>query len=143
MKNADALALAIIKKLLNSIFGEDGKGGFVGNILPRIEQALQGLTEFIKIGLARIPEILTTILPDLVKGFMEVIMSIFENISANSDELVTNIGDIFGLLIENALTILGELLKTLPTIIEKSLLKYIIILLFSFLINYIVILLES
>lgn len=115
--NEDADLGKLFEKLLNSIFGEDGKGGFVGNIMPRIEQALQGLSEFIQIGLKRMPEIISAILPDLITEFTDVIMSIFENISENSDELIENVGKIFGLLIENALKLVESLVTTLPTIL--------------------------
>ena len=118
--NEDADLGGLFEKLLNSIFGEDGKGGFVGNIMPRIEQALQGLTEFIQIGLQRMPEIISTILPDLIKSFSDVILSIFENINTNSDEIIQNVGDIFGLLIENALKLVTSLVTTLPTILEMA-----------------------
>ena len=118
--NEDADLGNLFDKLLDSVFGEDGKGGFIGNILPRIEQAMQGITEFVKIGLARLPEIMTTIIPDLVNGLMDVIMGIFDNITANSDELTANIGEIFGLLIDNAMVVLGGLLQTLPTILQVA-----------------------
>lgn len=116
--NEDADLGKLFEKLLNSIFGEDGKGGFVGNIMPRIEQALQGLTEFIQIGLQRMPEILKTILPDLIKSFSDVILSIFENINENSDDIIQNVGEIFGLLVDNALKLVESLVTTLPTILE-------------------------
>lgn len=116
--NEDADLGDLFTKLIDSIFGEDGKGGFVGNIMPRIEQALQGVTEFIQIGLQRMPEIISTILPELVKSFSDVILSIFENINTNSDEIIQNVGDIFGLLVENALKLVTSLVTTLPTILE-------------------------
>ena len=118
--NEDADLGDLFTKLIDSIFGEDGKGGFVGNIMPRIEQALQGVTEFIQIGLQRMPEIISTILPDLIKSFSDVILSIFENINTNSDEIIQNVGDIFGLLIENALKLVTSLVTTLPTILEMA-----------------------
>lgn len=116
--NEDADLSSLFEKLLNSVFGEDGKGGFVGNILPRIEQALEGLTEFIKIGLQRLPEILNTILPDLAKGFVDVIVGIFDNINENSEEISENLGKIFENLINSALTLVEKLLTTLPTIVN-------------------------
>lgn len=115
-ENADLGGL--FEKLLNSVFGEDGKGGFVGNIMPRIEQALQGVTEFIQIGLQRMPEIISTILPELVKSFSDVILSIFENINNNSEDIIQNIGDIFGMLINNAIVFVNSLITTLPTIVS-------------------------
>lgn len=120
LANEDADIGNLFEKLLDSIFGEDGKGGFIGNIMPRIEQALQGLTEFIKIGAQRLPEVASTILPDLVKSFMDVVMSIFENLSSNSDEIISNLGELFGILVDNALLLVQTLITTLPTILEVA-----------------------
>ena len=120
LANEDADIGNLFEKLLNSIFGEDGQGGFIGNIMPRIEQALKGITEFIKIGAQRLPEIASTILPDLVKSFMDVIMSIFENLTSNSDEIIGNLGELFGILVENALVLVKTLITTLPTILEVA-----------------------
>lgn len=116
--NEDADLGRLFEKLIDSIFGSDGKGGFVGNILPRIEQALQGLSEFIQIGLQRMPEIISTIIPDLANGFKDVILSIFENINENSDEIMGNISEIFKLLIENAMTLLQAAIGSLPMIVQ-------------------------
>ena len=108
----------LFDKLLTSIFGKDGEGGFLSNMLPRIEQALKGVVEFIKVGAERLPEVALDILPSLVNSFTEVINEVMTNLSENSDEIIENLGDLFAIIIDSALNLIPTIISALPIILE-------------------------
>lgn len=118
-ENADVGDL--FDKLLTSIFGENGQGGFLSNMMPRIEQALKGIVEFIKVGAERLPEVAVEILPDLIGSFTEVLTDVVTNLSENSDEIITNLADLFSILIGNALTVISTIIQALPMVAEIAL----------------------
>ena len=116
--NEDADIGDLFDKLITSIFGQDGQGGFLSNMLPRIEQALKGVVELIRIGAERLPQVALEVLPDLITSFTEVITEIMSNLTQNSDEIINNLGDLFTLLIDSALNLIPTILESLPVILN-------------------------
>lgn len=66
--------------LLDSVFGTNGKGGLLNNLLPRLEQLMQGAAEFIAkaapIFTEKLPEIIEKILPPLLNATNALVVSI-------------------------------------------------------------------
>ena len=121
LANENADVGDLFDKLLTSIFGENGQGGFLSNMMPRIEQALKGIVEFIKVGAERLPEVAVEILPDLIGSFTEVLMDIVTSLSENSDEIIENLAELFQIMIENALTAISAIIQALPIVFEIAL----------------------
>lgn len=111
----------LFDKLITSIFGQNGQGGFLSNILPRIEQALKGIVEFVKVGAERLPEVALEILPNLIGSFTEVINEIMTNLSSKSDEIIDNLGQLLEIIIENALNLLSSVIGALPIVFQIAL----------------------
>lgn len=111
----------LFNKLIASIFGENGQGGFLSNMLPRIEQALKGIVEFVKVGAERLPEVALEILPDLIGSFTEVINDIMTSLSEKSDEIIDNLGKLLEIIIENALDLLSSVIGALPIVFQIAL----------------------
>ena len=118
-ENADISDL--FDKLITSIFGQNGQGGFLSNILPRIEQALKGIVEFVKVGAERLPEVALEILPSLIGSFTQVINEIMTSLSEKSDEIIDNLGKLLEIIVENALSLLSSVIGALPIVFQIAL----------------------
>lgn len=86
------------------------------NILPRVEIAINGVSQLIDKLLptiaAKIPEIISSVLPGLVNAGTNIVSSLVKGISSNSAELVSSAGQILNTLVEGIVTMLpmlGEL----------------------------------
>ncbi|MBQ5597659.1 MAG: hypothetical protein IIU66_04155, partial [Clostridia bacterium] len=92
---------------------------FAENILPRIEQALSGVGTLVE-GLApqiaeRLPELISTALPNLVSGIETLLSSVIEVLPSLLDTLLTTA---VPSLLSGIESISSVLLENLPTIIE-------------------------
>ena len=119
--NEDADIGDLFEKLIASIFGQNGQGGFLSNILPRIEQALKGIVEFVKVGAERLPEVALEILPELIGNFTQVISEIMTSLSEKSDDIIDNLGKLLEIIIENALNLLYSVVGALPIVFQIAL----------------------
>ena len=111
----------LFNKLITSIFGQNGQGGFLSNMLPRIEQALKGIVEFVKVGAERLPEVALEILPELIGNFTQVISEIMTSLSEKSDEIIDNLGKLLEIIVENALNLLSSVIGALPIVFQIAL----------------------
>ncbi|MDO4528437.1 MAG: hypothetical protein Q4C03_06625, partial [bacterium] len=116
--------------------GTENNLGVFGNIIPAVENALNGASKVVEklfpklIGM--LPSILEDTLPSLAKSAMSVVESIIQTISENSDQLsesitgaissilihaAENTPDLVGALIELALSLISSLGENLGTIV--------------------------
>lgn len=76
--NEDANLDDLFKKLVDSIFGENGEGGFLGNLLPRIEQVINGLGTFILTAADRMPGVIEKALPKIQEIIKNVALKVVQ-----------------------------------------------------------------
>lgn len=76
--NEDANLDDLFKKLVDSIFGENGEGGFLGNLLPRVEQVINGLGTFILTAADRMPGVIEKALPKIQEIIKNVALKVVE-----------------------------------------------------------------
>lgn len=76
--NEDANLDDLFTKLVDSIFGENGEGGFLGNLLPRIEQVINGLGTFILTAADRMPGVIEKALPKIQEIIKNVALKVVE-----------------------------------------------------------------
>lgn len=130
---------ALIQNLVSTIVGENGEGGVLNNILPRVEESMQGIGDLIT-GLAPIVvevigDLIDTVLPTVVESAVSMLSAFGSGLIDNIDKLVQSAIDVVLFLVnqiadnadqmlDGAITILGALVKgiidNLPAIIGAA-----------------------
>lgn len=127
----------LVENLVNSIVGEDG-GGFLNNIIPRIQQAMEGIGQLI-VQLApvigqQIPVMIDSLLPSLVSavsslvsslasalpGLLTSLLSVLPNlINTCIDVLLSNLPALGEVALQAIVTLANGLTQSLPTMIPQ------------------------
>ena len=107
--NADFETL--VNNLVESIVGKDGEGGFINNMLPRIQTALNGIVQMV-VSLA------DTLLPQVVVIGADLILSLTSSISESLPALLSSASSIIDTLISGILSLLPSLIPIAISIIE-------------------------
>lgn len=102
--------------LINNFVGSAGTA--LENILPRVEQALNGAASLIEnivpIIVNKIPEIITNNLPSIANSALNIIETLVNGLTDNVDELIPSV-------LEIILTIVKRLTQLLPKITQSAL----------------------
>ena len=124
--NADFETL--VNNLVESIVGRDGEGGFINNMLPRIQTALDGIVKMVV-------SLTDTLLPQIVVIGTDLITNLVGSINENLPALLASAEQILQTLIDGVMTALPQLipmvlqilgtlvttvLENLPLIIETG-----------------------
>lgn len=107
--NADFETL--VNNLVESIVGKDGEGGFINNMLPRIEQALDGIVKMVV-------SLTDTLLPQITVIGLNLITSLVSGISENLSALLESAEIILSTLINGVLTALPMLIPMVMQMLE-------------------------
>lgn len=107
--NADFETL--VNNLVESIVGKDGEGGFINNMLPRIQTALDGIVKMV-VSLA------DTLLPQIVVLGADLIINLVGSIKENLPALLASAEQILQTLIDGVMSALPELVPMVLQIIE-------------------------
>lgn len=124
--NADFETL--VNNLVESIVGKDGEGGFINNMLPRIEQALNGIVKMVvSLTDTLLPQIVvigTDLITTLVSGISEGLPALLESAEIILDTLINGVLTALPLLIPMVTQMLETLITTilmnLPLLIETG-----------------------
>lgn len=104
-----------IDDLVSTIVGENGEGGVINNLIPRVEKALTGVGELVTklapIIIAKVPELITTLTPTLLDASKTMVQAIADNLPT----VVRSITDILPDLLD---TIVDALIELLPVIVD-------------------------
>lgn len=101
----------LVNNLVESIVGKDGEGGFITNMLPRIETAFNGIVQMV-VALA------DTLLPQIVVIGANLITNLASSINENLPALLSSAEQILGTLINGVLSVLPQLIPMVLQIIE-------------------------
>ena len=101
----------LVDNLVTSIVGKDGEGGFINNMLPRIQQALDGIVKMVV-------SLTDTLLPQIVVIGSDLIMNLVSSISENLPALLASAEKILNTLINGIMTALPQLIPMVLQIIE-------------------------
>ena len=107
--NADFATL--VDNLVVSIVGKDGEGGFINNMLPRIQQALDGIVQMVV-------SLTDTLLPKAVEIGTELITNLASSINDNLPALLTSASTILDTLINGIFALLPTLMPVAISLIE-------------------------
>ena len=106
---------ADFEKLIDNFVGSAGTA--LDNILPRIEQSLNGAASLVDkifpIIVNKIPEIITNNLPNIANSALNIIETLVNGLADNVDELIPTV-------IEIVLTIVRKLTELLPKITQAA-----------------------
>ena len=104
----------LIDNFVNTIVGENGKGGVLNNLLPRIKIVIEGIG---KLAMSLIEDVLPQILneiPSLLEGFgptlMGAVNSLIEAVLSAMQQLLPYIGQIIPQIAEMLISLLPQLL---------------------------------
>ena len=111
----------LVDNLVVSIVGQDGEGGVLNNILPRIETALDGIVQMVV-------SLTESLLPQIMQMAVDLIMTLVTGISENLPALLESANTILNTLIEGIVAVLPtlipialEMIMTLNTAILENL----------------------
>ena len=120
--------------LLSSIFGGEGGGGLLDNILPRIQQVMEGIGQFVSqaapiIG-EKLPPLIDGILPSLLSAGADLLEGLGQGILSALPELVPIALDVIlelantiisnlPMILEVGIQILGELIMGLASALPE------------------------
>ena len=104
----------LVDNFVGTLISEDGKGGVIGNLLPRIKVAIEGIG---KLAMALIEDVLPQILqeiPSLLEGLGPTLMgsinSLIEAVLSAMQQLLPYIGQIIPQIAEMLISLLPQLL---------------------------------
>ena len=120
----------LVGNLVESIVGKDGEGGFINNMLPRIETALGGIVTMVvsltDTLLPKIVEIGSNLIITLVGSLNENLPALMASASTILDTLINGIFSLLPTLMPVAIslieTLVNSILENLPTILEAGIL---------------------
>ena len=101
----------LINNLVESIVGKDGEGGFINNMLPRIQNAISGIVNVV-VGLT------DTLLPQIVEIGSNIITSLVGTLSENMPALMQSASKIISTLVEGITTVLPQLIPIVLQILQ-------------------------
>ena len=101
----------LVDNLVTSIVGKDGEGGFINNMLPRIQTALDGIVKMVV-------SLTDTLLPEVVEIGTNLITNLASSISENLPALLDSASKILDTLINGIFTLLPTLLPVAISLIE-------------------------
>lgn len=120
LANEDADIGKLVQNLIDSVFGTDEENGFLDNLLPRIEQAISGLGNFVKTVAEKFPGIATEYLPVLVESVITIIDDIIKGLVDSSDIIIESLGDMMKAWFDNLSKLYSNLFEDLPAIIDMA-----------------------
>lgn len=107
-----------VNGLVTSLFGENEGEGLINQIVPRVEEALKGIAEFIgtaaPIFIEKIPPLITEVLPSLIESGMILLQALIDGVLTLLPELVP-------LALDIVMQLADAILTNLPAIIETGL----------------------
>ena len=107
-----------LEGLTSSLFGANEGEGLINQIIPRVEEALNGIAEFIgqaaPIFIEKIPPLITNILPTLIESGMTLLQALI-------DGIITLLPELVPLALDIVMKLADAILANLPMIIETGL----------------------
>ena len=118
----------LVDDLVVSIVGKDGEGGFLNNMLPRIQNALDGIVQMVSsladTLLPQVAEIAVDLITNLVNSIEENLPKLLESAEQILDTLINGIMDALPRLVPAVVQIVETLITTildnLPKIVETG-----------------------
>lgn len=101
----------LVDNLVVSIVGKDGEGGFINNMLPRIQTALDGIVKMVV-------SLTDTLLPQIVVIGTDLILNLVNSINENMPALLESASTILNTLINGIATLLPALLPVAISLVE-------------------------
>ena len=101
----------LVDNLVTSLVGKNGEGGFINNMLPRIQTAFEGIVKMVV-------SLTNTLLPQIITIGAELITNLVSSISENVPALLESAETILNTLIDGVLSILPQLVPMVMQILE-------------------------
>ena len=99
----------LMNNVIEGVFGKDGEGGVLNNILPRIEIVIDSIVEL----LPEIIEKIVEFMPELLETGMDILQQIM-------DGIITLIPELMPVVINVINSLIGFIIENLPAILETG-----------------------
>ena len=99
----------LLNNIIESVFGKDGEGGVLNNILPRISQVVDSIVALLPVIVEKIVEFM----PQLLQTGMDILQKIMDGITTLIPQLMPVVIDIINTLVK-------FIVENLPTIINAG-----------------------
>ena len=107
----------LIDNLILTLVGDENGGGVINNILPRIEQSLEGVGKLVDrmvpIIVDKVPAIVNQWLPKLLQSGVSMVQTILEGMLQNSGSITTG-------AVGTVMTFINGIIDNLPAILVSS-----------------------
>ena len=119
----------LVSNFVNSLIGADGKSGALGNLLPRIEMALNGVAKLISsLATSLAPQLIgigINLASTLVKGIVENLPAVAESLMSVAPLLVSTFQEVLNSVVQFGFKIIdsisGGLQANIPMLLSKGL----------------------
>jgi phage-related protein len=120
----------LVDNLVTSIVGKDGEGGFINNMLPRIQQALDGIVKMVvSLTDTLLPQVMVIgmdLITNLVGSINENLPALLDSASAILNTVISGISSLLPTLLPVAIslleTLVSSILENLPMILDAGVL---------------------
>ena len=102
----------LVNNFVNSLIGENGEGGAIGNLLPRITIALDGIVNLIV-------SLSDTLLPKVLEIGIKLIGNLATGIAENLPSIVSSISSVVSLLVETFTSMLPQLMSMGGSLVDN------------------------
>lgn len=114
----------LVNNFVETLVGdENGEGGVVNNILPRVEIALEGAGKLVEalipVIIDKVPTIINEWLPKILQSGVNIIRSIMDGMIQNQGDIVNGVVNTVNTLVNGLLDHLPEILVTGVTLIGQ------------------------
>lgn len=108
----------LIDNLLNSVFGEKEGEGFLNNILPRIEIAVDGVGKFLEKAVPRVFKKLPEIVTDVLPGMLNAVTDTFNALISSAPDILTMATDVANTVAKEIPGLVSTLLPAIADLID-------------------------
>ena len=113
MANENANFETLAKNFIGTLITEDGKGGMLGTIIPRIATVVQGMSQAIQEALPMLVSAVVPVIQEQMPVIMEAVQSALQTISDLIPEMLPVLVDFITQLSQN-------LVSSLPTLVDTG-----------------------
>lgn len=111
----------LINDLVEAIAGdESGKGGFLGNIIPRVQKVLEGSVELINRLAPKIIDALPVLVKDVVPSVVTAAINIVDALVKALPSVVTALEEAVPEAVDGVFKLLGSLVGSMPEILKSA-----------------------
>lgn len=113
MADEDANIEELVSNFVDTLVGEDGTSGVIGNLAPRIVTVISGISQTL---VTLIPTIIETLIPIIANAFPAIVEAVGNGIST----IIALLPDLIPVVFNTLMDLVGEILNMMPQLVEAG-----------------------